>query len=205
MVDCRAASNTTSTLVHQSASYSPLRGTEPQNNRENRPRPRLPQSRWRAAGGGQYKGKGGWRSRPPVFAGTANTTPTYQSGLPRAIHSRGFRRFHGRVRELIAPPVPFPPVSGIYVFKCAGGLWGREAENAIIYLYRKAPNSSFRTNKPLPVSLVADAPSANFVGCLDRADAAVVALAEHCSGLTSVNLGVCENLTDGRQDVRRAF
>ena len=58
---------------------------------------------------------------------------------------------------------------------------------------------------PLSVSLVADAPSANFVGCLDRADAAVVALAEHCSGLTSVNLGVCENLTDGRQDVRRAF
>ena len=99
MVDCRAASNTTSTLVHQSASYSPLRGTEPQNNRENRPRPRLPQSRWRAAGGGQYKGKGGWRSRPPVFAGTANTTPTYQSGLPRAIRSRGFRRFHGEYGE----------------------------------------------------------------------------------------------------------
>ena len=29
-------------------------------------------------------------------------------------------------------------VSGIIVFKRLGGLWGREAENAILYLYRKA-------------------------------------------------------------------
>ena len=29
-------------------------------------------------------------------------------------------------------------VSGIFVFKCVDGLWGREAENAILYLYRKA-------------------------------------------------------------------
>ena len=29
-------------------------------------------------------------------------------------------------------------VSGIYVFKFVGGLWGRGAENAIPYLYRKA-------------------------------------------------------------------
>ena len=28
--------------------------------------------------------------------------------------------------------------SGIFVFKCVVGLWGREAENAILYLYRKA-------------------------------------------------------------------
>ena len=28
--------------------------------------------------------------------------------------------------------------SGIFVFKCADGLWGRGAENAILHLYRKA-------------------------------------------------------------------
>ena len=30
-------------------------------------------------------------------------------------------------------------VSGVFVFKCIEGLWGREAENALLYLYRKAP------------------------------------------------------------------
>ena len=29
-------------------------------------------------------------------------------------------------------------VSGIFVFKCLGGLWGREAENATPYQYRQA-------------------------------------------------------------------
>ena len=28
--------------------------------------------------------------------------------------------------------------SGIFVLECAGGLWGREAENAALYLYRNA-------------------------------------------------------------------
>ena len=32
----------------------------------------------------------------------------------------------------------FESVSGIFVFECVVGLWGREAENAILYLYRKA-------------------------------------------------------------------
>ena len=32
----------------------------------------------------------------------------------------------------------FESVSGIFVFKCVVGLWGREAKNAILYLYRKA-------------------------------------------------------------------
>ena len=35
-----------------------------------------------------------------------------------------------------------------------------------------------------------------FVGCLNRADAAVGALAEHCSGLTSVDPGGCRNMAD---------
>ena len=127
--------------MHQSASYSPLRGTEPQNNRENRPRPRLPQSRWRAVSGGRWgavQGQGGL-AQPPAGVCRHGEHDANISKWPTPGNSlKGLSPLSWRVRELIAPPVPFPPVSGIYVFKCVGGLWGREAENAIIYLYRKA-------------------------------------------------------------------
>ena len=42
----------------------------------------------------------------------------------------------------------FESVSGIFVLKCVVGLLVRGAKNAILHLYRKAVNSSFRTNSP---------------------------------------------------------
>ena len=48
--------------------------------------------------------------------------------------------------------------SGIFVFKCIGGLWGREAENAILYLNRKAPFLASELIRPLPLCLVVTPP-----------------------------------------------
>ena len=44
------------------------------------------------------------------------------------------------------PPPGYPDPK--IVFKCAVGLWVREAKNAIPYLYRKSANSCFKTNSP---------------------------------------------------------
>ena len=50
----------------------------------------------------------------------------------------------------------FESVSGIFVFKCVDGLWGREAENAALYLYTKALilASELIRPKPFPTAAV---------------------------------------------------
>ena len=40
--------------------------------------------------------------------------------------------------------------SGIFVLECVVGLWGRDVENAILYLYRKAPFLASELTRPLP-------------------------------------------------------
>ena len=40
-------------------------------------------------------------------------------------------------------------VSDIFVFRCVDGFWGREAENAVLYLHRIAPILALELINPL--------------------------------------------------------
>ena len=47
----------------------------------------------------------------------------------------------------------FESVAEIFVFECVDGLWGRKAENAILYLYRKALILASELIRPAPFRL----------------------------------------------------